>query len=530
MKTVTSKRYDVVIVGGGHNGLVAAAYLAQAGLSVLILERQSHLGGAAVSEEIFPGYDVRVSKYSYLISLLSPKIIKDLGLRFATRRRRVGSFTPYERNGVPYGLILHNESLTITRDSFRQLDPSGHEYRGYRRLSELERKLAAVVWPTLLSPLRSKKEFTKHLKDRDSRLAWQMFMEEPLGKGLEKLIHDDAARGLFFTDAKIGVFTYPDDPSLLQNKTFLYHIMGNGTGEWRVPVGGMGAFTDALIAKVKALGAQIQTDVEVTAVDPHKNYALVDFEHDGHTHTVEGRFALMNTTPPSLHSVIGRKDGPKGLGEGSVFKINMLLKKLPRVKAKGVSARAAFTGTFHLDEGYEYMKTSYKNAAKGNILEYLPGEMYCHSLTDNSILSRKLVERDYQTLTLFGLDVPYRLFQKNHAKTKEKILKIYLKTMNKYLEEPVEECLARDKDGRLCLEAKSPVDLERELGMTYGNIFHKELTWPYAENDEEGTWGVETKHPNILLCGAGAKRGGAVSGIPGHNAAMKVMEMLKISL
>lgn len=528
MNTMKST-YDIVIVGGGHNGLVAAGYLAQVGLSVLILERQSHLGGAAVSQRIFPDYDVRVSKYSYLISLLSSKIIKDLGLNFGTRRRRIGSFTPYERDGVSRGLVLHNESSKITSDSFSQLDSSGNEYRGYERLRFLEEKIAALVWPTLLSPLQSKNDLIGGLKDDDSKIAWRMFIEEPLGVGLEKLVKDDAVRGLLFTDAKIGVFTHPDDPSLIQNKTFLYHIMGNGTGEWWVPVGGMGAFTESLIARVKELGVDVQTDAEVINVDPHTDNVLIDFEHHGHPRVVESRLALINATPPNLHALIGRNDSPTGLGEGSVFKINMLLKKLPRVKAKGISAKTAFTGTFHLDEGYEYMKMSYKSAAKGNILEYLPGEMYCHSLTDNSILSPELVKEGYQTLTLFGLDVPYRLFQKDNEKTKEKILKIYFKTMNKYLEDPVEECFAKNADGSPCVEAKSPVDIENELGMTYGNIFQNQLTWPFAEVEEEiGTWGVETAHANIFLCGAGAKRGGAVSGIPGHNAAMKVMEVLGI--
>jgi phytoene dehydrogenase-like protein len=526
----TKTQYDIAIVGGGHNGLIAASYLAQAGLSVVVLERQSHLGGATVSEQVFPGYDVRVSKYSYLISLLSSKIIEDLGLRFATRRRSVGSFTPYTRSGQQQALVLHNESEEVTRQSFLRLDPTGKEYEGYQTLLRLESTIAQLVWPTLLSPLQSKAAMKQQLKDEDARLAWEMFIEQPFGVGLERLIHDDAARGLFFTDAKIGVFTHPHDPSLVQNKTFLYHIMGNGTGEWRVPVGGMGAFSQALIACTHALGVTCVTNAEVTGVDPHPQSVDVEYTHDGKTSGVNARFVLLATTPPSLHSVIGRQDVATGTSEGSVFKINMLLSRLPQVKASGVDARTAFTGTFHLHEGYEYMKTSFTRAAAGEILPFLPGEMYCHSLTDDTIMAPELVARGYETLTLFGLDIPYRLFQENHEGTKQKILDIYLRTMNTYLEEPIQNCLARTPDGALCLEAKSPLDLERELGMTYGNIFHHELSWPYAQNENDvGTWGVETQHSNVFLCGAAAQRGGAVSGIPGHNAAMKVMEVLGLN-
>ena len=171
------------------------------------------------------------------------------------------------------------------------------------------------------------------------------------------------------------------------------------------------------------------------------------------------------------------------------------------------------------------MKASYRNAQDGFQTDDLPGEMYCHSLTDATILSNELAQKGYQTLTLFGLDTPYRWFQPDNEGIKAEITRNYLRSINQFIEGDIFDCLAMDANGEPCLESKSPLDLEVSLGLPKGNIFHGNLTWPFAESDDEaGAWGVETRYKNVYICGSSAKRGGAVSGIPGHNAAMKVLE------
>ena len=150
-------------------------------------------------------------------------------------------------------------------------------------------------------------------------------------------------------------------------------------------------------------------------------------------------------------------------------------------------------------------------------------EVYCHSLTDPSILSDELHSRGAQTLTLFGLHMPARLF--TDAAAKQRAVDATLRSLDSVLDEPIEDCLLRAPDGTPCLEALTPPEIESELGMPRGHIFHRDLAWPFAESDEEvGAWGVETEHANVWLCGAGARRGGGVSGIPGHNAARAVLE------
>ncbi|MFF1267245.1 hypothetical protein ACFVZE_15565, partial [Streptomyces anulatus] len=151
-----------------------------------------------------------------------------------------------------------------------------------------------------------------------------------------------------------------------------------------------------------------------------------------------------------------------------------------------------------------------------------PSEIYCHSLTDPSILGPDLAARGYQTLTLFGLHAPARLFAADNDAARAALLKATLAELDAHLEEPVTDCLALDERGEPCIEAKTPLDLERDLRLPGGHIFHRDLSFPYAE-EGAGRWGVETAHANVLLCGAGAVRGGGVSGVPGHNAAMAAL-------
>jgi phytoene dehydrogenase-like protein len=202
----------------------------------------------------------------------------------------------------------------------------------------------------------------------------------------------------------------------------------------------------------------------------------------------------------------------------------MLLEKLPQPANGRITSEEAFAGTFHIDESYSQLETARHAAQRGRTPETPAGEIYCHTLTDPTILADDLRRRGYHTLTYFGLDLPYGLFTDDNEGAKQTVVAKVLKGLNRHLATPLEACLATDRHGRPCLEAKSPVDLERELGLPRGNIFHKGLSWFFAENDSEvGRFGVESARPNEWICGSSAKRGGAVSGIPGRNAAMAIL-------
>ncbi|MFD9637140.1 phytoene desaturase family protein, partial [Streptomyces violascens] len=315
-------------------------------------------------------------------------------------------------------------------------------------------------------------------------------------------------------------FADAHDPSLAQNRCFLYHVIGQGTGDWDVPVGGMGALTDALARAARAAGAEIATGHEVTAIRTDGTEAEVAYATAEASGTVAARHVLVNASPQALAELVG--DTPPEPVEGAQLKVNMLLKRLPRLRDTSVDPREAFAGTFHIAEGYGQLATAYAEAARGELPSAPPSEIYCHSLTDPSILGPELAAQGYQTLTLFGLHTPARLFADDNDKAREQLLAATLAQLDAHLDEPLADCLALDADGRPCIEAKTPLDLERDLRLPGGNIFHRALAFPYADGST-GRWGVETGLANVLLCGAGAVRGGGVSGIPGHNAAMAVL-------
>ena len=525
MSTIKS-RYDIVILGAGHNGLVAASYLGRSGLSVLLLEKNDYIGGATTSQNVFPDYDARLSRYSYLVSLFPEKIICDLGLKLELRRRATGSFTPYIKSGRHDGLLISNLDEGASRRSIVDLTGSETEFEQMKRFYHLSRVFAEHTWDSMLEPLVGKEEMKRRFEADDvSREAWRSLAEEPLGRALERYLQNDLVRGLVLTDAKVGIFTHPHDPSLVQNRCFLYHLIGNKTGEWKVPVGGMGAVARELEDAARNAGAELLTNVDLTHVD--LTTRAVAFEIDGKKQTVESRFLLVNFGRNVLAKYSGKAYEPEAVDEGSVFKINMLLRRLPKLKAKKYPPEQAWCGTFHSDEGYEQMNASYEQAAKGQLPEKTPCEVYCHTLTDESVLSPELREKGFHTITLFGLDAPYSLFAKDNEKVRKQAERKFLASMNQWLEEPLEDCLAIASDGSLCIESKSPVDIENSLGMYHGNIFQDSPSWPFATRKEQvGRWGVETEWENVFLCGSSALRGGAVSGIPGHNAARKVLEIV----
>jgi len=522
-----SSRYDVAIVGGGHNALVAAAYLARAGRSVVVLERLDHVGGAAVSERPWAGVDARLSRYSYLVSLLPQRVIDDLGLGIRLLRRRYSSYTPDPGN-ASRGILIDTADAAATADSFARVTGSADEAARYAAFSGRIEPVARQLFPTMTQPLRREGELRADLGD--DRL-WSELFERPLGEVLRSSLGTDIARGIALTDGLIGTFATADDPSLRQNRCFLYHVIGGGTGHWDVPVGGMGRVTAELARSASEAGAELRTGSEVVAVAPDGEVALADGG------AVHARLLLSGVGPAVMAGLVaagGAGDPlPRAAApEGAQLKVNMLLKRLPRLRDDRVAPEAAFAGTFHVNETMTQLDAAHATAAGGSIPDPLPAEIYCHSLTDPTILGPQLRASGAHTLTLFGLQVPHRLVEGHDTDAaRAALLAAAQRSLDTVLAEPIADCVYEAPDGTACVEARTTADLERALGMAGGDIFHGPLSWPWAADEEPldtpaRRWGVATEHPQVLLCGSGARRGGAVSGLGGHNAAMAALELL----
>jgi phytoene dehydrogenase-like protein len=497
-----SKKYDVVIIGGGHNGLVAATYLARAGKSVRILEANPEIGGASQSVRTFPEYDANLSRYSYLIALLPDKIVNDLGLSFECISRDVSSYTPYGENK---GLYVSRVWDAQTESSFMEIDPSGKEGQAWQDFYAEVAHFAERIAPTLLEPLKTRTQLRNEI---DLDATWQYLIEEPIGKAITERFSNDIVRGVVLTDALIGTFASAFD--LQANICFLYHLIGNGTGEWKVPKGGMGALVKELVRVATESGVEISLNSKATKVTSTSTGVTVELEN---SETIKGEYLLSNAAPGVLAKLRGTP-APQSL-DGSQMKINILLKRLPQLKS-GIDPRLAFAGTFHANESFTQFEEVFQEALNGTMPDKMPIEMYCHTLTDPSILSQELQDAGYQTLTLFGLHTPASLFDADNDVARDAALKSALASLNQYLAEPIEDVIA-------AIEVKTPLDIEEAIALPRGNIFHKDLSMPFREDGTQESWGVETDDPRIFLCGAGAVRGGGVSGIPGHNAAMAIL-------
>jgi phytoene dehydrogenase-like protein len=285
----------------------------------------------------------------------------------------------------------------------------------------------------------------------------------------------------------------------------------------------MGAVAGELERAARRGGADLRTDVRVTAIEPAEPSGARVQLADGTW--LRAPYVLAGCAPATLSALLGENSVPP---EGSQTKINLVVRRLPRL-ISGLDPRTAFAGTLHLNQGYRQLAAAYAVAEGGQIPDPLPCEVYCHTLSDPSILSAKLQADGWHTLAMFGLHTPARLFTADPDGAREVAKRAALRSLQAVLAEPLEDCVARDSDGKLCIEVMTPLDIEHEVGMPGGHIFHGDLAWPWlADGAVVSTpaerWGVGTPHPGIWLCGSGAVRGGAVSGLGGHNAAMAVLE------
>jgi phytoene dehydrogenase-like protein len=461
------------------------------------------------------------------VSLLPQRIIDDLGLDVTTAPRRYGSFSP-SPDGES-GLLIDNVDSEATARSFDSIGASS-DFDSWNAFYTKTEAIAQLLFPTVLEPLKTESE-VRQLLGAD---LWNDFFARPIGESIADSFESDLVRGAVMTDALIGTFASNNDANLDANKCFLYHVIGNETGEWNIPVGGMGAVTSSMAARARELGAELKSGCEVLSIGDEQSSKETDspvrtitYREDGQTQSVSARFVLANVARPVLESLRGRSAAHAI--EGAQVKVNMMLTRLPRLKAD-TDPVAAFGGTLHINEGFTQLQTAFEQASRGEIPNPLPCEIYCHSITDPTILGETLRESGAQTLTVFALQTPHSLVRDNdNAVMRQRLEDAVIDSINSVLSEDIRDLLLTDAHGKPCIETKTTRDLENALRLPGGNIFHAPLSWPFVTDGSPletpaERWGVDTDEPGIFYCGSTARRGGAVSGIAGHNAAMAVLE------
>ncbi|MGA9798509.1 MAG: NAD(P)/FAD-dependent oxidoreductase [Terriglobales bacterium] len=525
----SSKIYDAIVVGGGHNGLTAAAYLARAGLTTLVLERREIVGGCCVTEEIAPG--CRVSTTSYIASMLRPEVISDL--RLAEYGLRMVPCDPAIQVPFPDGHVVPWwADRERAKAEFKNISVKDAET--FVQVDDRLKKLARYLQPFFMEPppeidTRSMRGWTDLFRvgtkfrgissDEVSQLI--SFLTGSLGEFLDHNYESEKIKTMFLANNVYGKHGGPYQPGTAIG--LLFHLLSGGEHElqgfYGHVMGGMGAITQALAASGRKLGAEIRTSAPVAHIDVRNGRARGVVLEDGTE--IRARIVLSNADPkrtflkmvaaselPSefLHSIRGIKM------EGPCAKVNLVLDAEPRFTGTSPTATALERTFYTLVPSLAFAERCYDIAKFGEIPEELWVDCVVSSNADPS-----LAPAGKHILTCFVQYVPYHLREGNWDDNRELLGNRVIKKIAEYAPNVPNAIVAR--------QVLTPLDLERTYGLTEGNIFHGDLRLEqlFFMRPVSGWSQYRTPIDGLYLCGAGAHPGGGVTGAPGHNAAHQVL-------
>ena len=523
---MTERRYDVIVVGGGHNGLVHAAYLARAGRSVLVLEKRPVVGGAAVTEEVFGGFRFPVA--SYLVSLLRPEIVRDLrlpeyGLELLPLH---GTFTPIDearclwRPGDP-----ESDRRELARHSRRDAER-------YPAFGDTMVRLARAIQPLLdleppdpgapglgdllsgITAARSVSSLSRADRYELVRLAGASALDF-----VDAWFETDALRATLSASGIIGTFRGIDTPGTAY--VLLHHYMGEVGGivrAWGLPRGGTGAVSEAIASAARALGAEIRTDAGVEEIVVRNGEAVGVRLADG-SRIPAGVVSSGVDPRRTFLGLVGEEHLPSefvaALGRyrfrGSSAKVNLALDGLPEFSSLPGRGRH-LGGAISISPGVEYMKKAYADAAAGDFSERPYLDIVIPSLLDPGV-----APPGKHVMSCFVQYAPYHLAKGTWDERREELGQRVLATLAGFAPDI--------RDLVLDMQILTPLDLERTFGLTEGNIFHGELGLDqmFFMRPVPGWARYRTPIRNLYLCGSGAHPGGGIMGAPGRNAARAVL-------
>jgi phytoene dehydrogenase-like protein len=512
---------DVLIVGGGINGLTAAAYLARSGRSVLVVEQAATCGGVAMGTQPFAGIDVNVSPFAPELPMLHPKICRDLGLECASVPTQATTFISIPRSASG-GVLLTGDALH-DREAL-EVAGLGADSSGMRAVHDDRAVLANAMAGLLTEPLLRRTE----VRARVSPRAWEAFVESPLANILRLTLTSDVLRGALLAPALAADQTYGDDPALAQNRAFLSGVLVGGDGHI-VPAGGGAELVQSLYRAAVSAGAQVITQASVRRIQPVRDAPVrVTYRLSGETRDVTARRVLATVPPRVLADLLG--DAHEGeRPEGATASASMLLGRLPRIPG-GTPAELAFGGTFIANASGELLDDARRQYDDGFIPVTLPCIVHVPTLADRRLLPPALRESGAHLMQVTALGLPHSLGERMPPELfRERVQSGILRSLSSAFGEDVEDLVLPDALGSACVRTWTSVDVEHDFGYPGGHLQQSRLTWPFVEEHEALSspgerWGVSTRHERVFMAGGSVRRTGSSVGLGGFAAAMAVFE------
>lgn len=528
--------FDVIVVGAGHNGLTAAAYLARAGLSTLALERREIVGGACVTEEIAPG--CRASTASYIASMLRPEVIADLdlpahGLRMVPCDPAL--LVPFaDGKAIPW---WSDRQRTV-----RELEKlSVEDSRTFVRVDEELKRLARYLQPFFLEPppdvharglagvfeaLRVGRRFRGISGDEIGRML--SFLTGSLGDFLDRNYESEKVKALFLANNVYGKHGGPYQPGTAIG--LLFHLLSGGEHElqgfYGHVLGGMGSITQAMASAARKFGAQIRTGAPVARIDVRDGRVRGVILENGEE--IAAKIVVSNADPKRtfLSLVEARalseefRRAIAGIKmDGPCAKVNFVLSEEPRVTGMPPELTTSQRALFTLVPSLEFAERCYAIARTGEI----PEELWVDCVVASNV-DATLAPEGRHVMTCFVQYVPYRLRQGTWDERRDLLGDRVVRKIGEYAPNVPGSIVAR--------QVLTPLDLERTYGLTEGNIFHGDLSLEqlFFMRPVAGWARYRTPVGGLYLCGAGAHPGGGVTGAPGHNAARQILKDVRRSV
>ncbi|MFT6408959.1 MAG: phytoene dehydrogenase-like protein [Arenicella sp.] len=519
---------DVIIIGGGHNGLVCANYLAMAGKTVKVLERRAVVGGAAVTEEFHPGF--RNSVAAYTVSLLNPKIIKDLELHangLEIVHRKVNNFWPTEGDDF-LAFVVGSDKLKqeIARFSSEDADALDRYFRDTGMVAEIIRDFLLETPPNVgggIMDLFKAAKFANRLRKlsiEDERIVVDIFTKS-VSDFLDLYFQNKYVKGAFAFDGIVG--NYADTKTPGSAYVLMHHAFGEVNGEkgvWGHAIGGMGSITQAMAKSAVAKGVDIQTDAAVAKVLVKDGKAYGVELHSGER--IEANVIASNLNPSLLYNeLVDAAELPQDFarrmkhyknGSGT-FRMNVALDQLPKFSCMQAQARASedhLTGGIVIGATCDYIDQAYRDARQIGWSKAPIVEMLIPSTLDNT-----LAPEGQHVASLFCQQFDPDLDWDTH---RDAVADLIIEQVEK-----VAPGFAKSVVGR---QIMSPLDLERTFGLTKGDIMHGNMSLDqmFSTRPMLGHGNYRSPIKGLYMCGAGTHPGGGVTGAPGHNAAREIIK------